>query len=313
MTVCIAALFRFNYSTDPAAPDWGTAVLTASDRMITAGDVEYEPFQIKMGQITPYVAVLIAGDYTVHSHAIKTIHDRVKGSTSYTPFNIATMYGSAIQEIQKKMAEDSILAPLGLNTDSFLAQQKEMSDQFIANITMQLQDFRGPEVEAIIAGLENNFAHIYTVDQTGSVRSYDDVGFAAIGIGAWHARSTLMQARYVNTWNMAPTLAVTYAAKKSAEIAPGIGSETDIRLIGRHGIVPVWPNVEERLKEIYEDVRMQTGAIAQQAVKALQDALNSKEPEKEAIGTGEQLISSGNSEAPGHSASEGTHNAAKEK
>ena len=41
----------------------------------------------------------------------------------------------------------------------------------------------------------------------------------------------MMQAGYVNTFRYYAALGVTFAAKKSAEIAPGVGKATDIHLI----------------------------------------------------------------------------------
>lgn len=58
MTVCIAVICRWQYAPD----DDGWAIITASDRMLTAGDIEFEPYQTKFGQITPRVGALIAGE-----------------------------------------------------------------------------------------------------------------------------------------------------------------------------------------------------------------------------------------------------------
>jgi len=70
MTICIAGLFRWNYAGEKGGQDWGPAALLVSDRMITAGDSQYEPLQQKIAQITPYTTILIAGDYSTHSQAL---------------------------------------------------------------------------------------------------------------------------------------------------------------------------------------------------------------------------------------------------
>lgn len=46
MTVCIAMVFSWNYGTIEK-PVFGRVAITASDRMITAADVQYEPQQKK--------------------------------------------------------------------------------------------------------------------------------------------------------------------------------------------------------------------------------------------------------------------------
>ena len=68
MTVCIATLFQWNYASKDT-PAVGTAALVLTDRMITAGDVQYEPRQTKIAHITPTTLLVIAGDYSLHSTA----------------------------------------------------------------------------------------------------------------------------------------------------------------------------------------------------------------------------------------------------
>ena len=282
MTVCIAALFRWPYGKN----DIGTAVVTASDRMITAGDVEYEPAQLKIGFLSRRVLILIAGDYTVHSHAIKEVQYQVRSNQAVKPYDVACMYGTAIQSSRRRQAEDLILAPLGLNTDSFLAQQRDMSEGLISSLTTQMQDFQGPDVEALVVGMENDVAHIYIVDRHGTVGCYDDVGFAAIGIGAWHARSRLMQNGYVNTVGFAPALAAIYAAKKSSEVAPGVGKATDMHLMFRGGSEPLWPATAQKLSDLYIDFEKQQTALAASAIadlaKFIEDPKNGPKTLKEA-------------------------------
>jgi len=126
VTVGIAASFVWNYAEFGKAPDLGTAAIIATDRMLTTGDVQYEPTKIKVAQPTPSTLILVAGDFAYHSQAIKRLFKKVDSTAA--PENIATIYSQIIQGIKRKEAEDLFLAPLGLNTDTFLAQQKEMSD-----------------------------------------------------------------------------------------------------------------------------------------------------------------------------------------
>jgi len=109
------------------------------------------------------------------------------------------------------------------------------------------------EVEALIVGFDEKIPHIYEVDKYGSIRCYNDVGFAVIGIGGWHARSRLMQFGYVNTLPYMAALAAIYAAKRAAEIAPGVGkAQTDIKLVFRDTNETLYPHVHAKLKELYE-------------------------------------------------------------
>jgi hypothetical protein len=70
--------------------DFGRAILTASDRMLTAGDIQYEPSQHKTSHLSPTTLLLVAGDMTVHTEAL-----------TYTTRDIATLVSPNVQESQR--------------------------------------------------------------------------------------------------------------------------------------------------------------------------------------------------------------------
>ena len=312
VTVCIAALFNWNYAQAPAPTDFGPAALVMGDRMITAGagDIEYEPNLQKMWFATDHVIVMIAGDYTVHSQALRSTQAQVKGNSTIKPYEMATTYGAAIQSVIRKQAEDVILAPLGLNTDTFLAQQREMSDHIAGALTTQMQEFEGPDVAALVVGIDDAGGHIYEVDRRGTVRCFDDVGFAAIGIGASHAVSVMAQARYNNALTLAPVLCIAFAAKRAAQTAPGVGVYTDIHLITKNGRFPIWPEVEKRLTDVYDEFAAKRAALALESIQKLNESLNAPKqtPDHTALPQGESGVTAGERNSPetGHSAPKST-------
>jgi 20S proteasome alpha/beta subunit len=280
VTVCVATLFRWNYADLGKPEDLGVAALVASDRMITAGDVEYEPAQLKVAHISKNAVIVIAGQYPMHSQALKEIVKRADIKAETSPETIANLYGKAIQKIRMQLAEDAILAPFGMNTDTFIAQQRDMSQSFVDRITTQLQEFQGPAIEALVIGMDRNQAEIWGVDYQGTIRCYDDVGFNAIGIGAGHASLSLMQIGYTNTWRFADALAATYNAKKVSETAPGVGTNTDIHLIGRHGWAPLWETAFTAVERIYKEFLEKQAKLRLDSIQELSKYLFSKEGEK---------------------------------
>jgi len=259
-------LFRWNYGT-LETPQHGIAAVVASDRKITYGDIEYEPPQLKLA-FFPHAVILIAGDFSLHSEALRAVQKNVRQDSK--PENIALRYGQAIQAVKRRHAEDIYLAPIGLNTDTFLSQQKELSVEFVDRITSQLQKYEGDDVEALVVGSDGENAHVHTVDTRGKVGSADDIGFAAIGVGAWHAKSLFMQNGYSNVAIYAHALAITYAAKRAAEIAPGVGkTATDMYLITKDVIEPVRPDVMGKLPELYETFYRKRQEFAQEIVDGL--------------------------------------------
>lgn len=213
---------------------------------------------------------MLAGDYAFHSEVILATSKQLRGNLNAEPENIALIYGRAIQAVKRRQAEDSILAPLGLNTDTFIGQQRELSGVFVDRITDQLQSYKGHDVEALIVGSDGANAQIWGVDTKGIASCLNDVGFAAVGIGAWHAKSRFMQSGYTNSAIFSPALAVTFAAKKAAEVAPGVGASTDIYLVMRDSIVPLVQELSEKLPSIYENYRASRLLLEQATVTELQ-------------------------------------------
>jgi hypothetical protein len=272
VTVCIATLFTWNYAPAGEEPRTGVAAITASDRMITAADIQYEPQQQKIAYFGRSL-VLVAGDIGIHSQAIRETEKEIRGR-QLSPHDIALTYGRAVQAINRRQAENEILAPLGLNTDIFQAQQKDLSDGFLSMITGQLQNRRPIDTEALVVGSDGERAQIYSIDAYGNETCLDGIGFGAIGIGAWHAKSRLMQVGHTGTRNFAPALASTFAAKKNAEIAPGVGSSTDINIVLKDAIFPLWDHVTPELGRLYKKYLDEVSKFGDLLVDELQQFIN---------------------------------------
>lgn len=276
MTVCVATLFSWNYGTIEE-PNYGVAAMTASDQMITSGDNQYESRQQKVALINPTTLLLIAGDYSVHSEALIAVQNQIKGDPNISPQRSALIYGQEIQRVRRREAEDLFLSPLGLNTDSFLSQQKDMSDSFVEKITNQLQNFAWKDVEALVVGSDKNSVHIYYVDSNGSSHCMDDVSFHAIGIGAWHAKSALMQSGYARQKNgYHESLALIYSAKRRAEIAPGVGAKTDVHVVLRDREFGLDDEEIKILEKIYKQHSATTTKLASTSIRKLHEAMNAK-------------------------------------
>lgn len=249
MTVCIAVLFNWNYAKPGDPVELGRAAFTASDRMITAADVQYEPQQKKVAYFGKSI-VLVAGDIGLHSQAIRDTEKEIKGR-DLSPYDITQIYGRAVQSANRRNAENEILGPLGLNIDTFHAQQKDFSVDFVNTITSQFQNRRPIDSEALLVGSDGERAQIYLIDAYGNGTNLDGVGFGAVGIGAWHAKSRLMQMGHTSSRMFSPSLASIFAAKKNAEIAPGVGASTDIHLVMKDTIFPLWDSVYPEVERLY--------------------------------------------------------------
>jgi hypothetical protein len=145
-----------------------------------------------------------------------------------------------------------------------------MDPSLVESISRDMINFAVPEVTVIIAGLDQFVSetntHIYSI-HNDYVSCDDVIGFRAIGSGARHAESHFMLARHA--WNADAHTAVmlAYRAKKDSEVAPGVGAETDMFMIG--------PGVGQSSRmrpEIIDKLDQEYRRMKKRQVKAQRDA-----------------------------------------
>jgi 20S proteasome alpha/beta subunit len=194
MTVCVAALSRWKY---PDGLD-GSAVVLASDRMMTSADTEYEPPKRKVGNLTDRSLIMVAGDFTAHSQLVLMASEKIKSRGLTRISELAEAYAEAFREYRARQASAVYLEPIGLNLDTFISRQSDMNSDLVFRLYDTISNYR-VDAEAIIAGYDTA-AHIYMVDQTGLVTCHDEIGFAAIGTGYSHAKFQFMSGQYASWW-----------------------------------------------------------------------------------------------------------------
>lgn len=250
VTVCIAAICEND-----------KIVVGASDRMLTAGDIQFEPQQSKLFPITTSIVAMIAGDAAMQAEVLQEVRDEASRRIDAEPKNwlrvrdVAERHSHFFTEVRQKRAEKAILKPLGLDRLTFITYQKDMNTDFIRQLATELLNFEVPEVSTIFAGIDETGPHLY-VTRNENVTCQDSVGFASIGAGYWHADSQFMFAGHTRARPLAETLLLTYSAKKHAEVAPGVGSGTDMFHIGGLGsYFTIGTHVTAKLEDIYQESR----------------------------------------------------------
>ncbi len=269
MTICVAAICKGVPPNDTIP-----MVVGAADRMLTAGDIEFEPEQPKIVPLTTSIFALLAGDSALQTEIMQNVYGVVNGRATAQPANwwkvseVADLYSSFYDKARSKRAEKAILTPLRLTHETFLEKQRMLSPESAHELTAQLQNFElQASVAAIFCGVDSSGAHIYVV-RDSHVECRDVVGFAAIGAGDWHSNSQFMFANHTRGRSFAETLVLIYSAKKRAEVAPGVGEATDMFTVGPflgHNVYPVGDHVLATLKAIYEATKTQIRQSEQKA------------------------------------------------
>jgi hypothetical protein len=205
--------------------------------------------------------MMTAGDAALQAEitalVLKEISDRIAREPKnwWTVSEAADLYVKYYNFIRNKRAQNEILSPLHLDGQSLLANQKTMSDRLVNDLAKELLAFELPNVATIFAGIDLSGSHIYSV-HNNEVNCVDNVGFAAIGIGARHASSQFMFARHA--WNspFPETLLLTYYAKRKAEVAPGVGIGTEMVMAGPHlgSLMPLGVHVIKKLDQEYRKI-----------------------------------------------------------
>jgi hypothetical protein len=117
--------------------------------------------------------------------------------------------------------------------ETFVTNNRHLLPDLATKIAQELINFEMPPVSTIVAGVDPRGSHIYVVSN-GQVTCQDRIGFAAIGAGAWHAESLLMFSGHTVARPFPETMLLTYSAKKRAEVAPGVGTGTDMFMVGNN-------------------------------------------------------------------------------
>lgn len=225
LTVGVAAFGNIR----PGAPP---IMVVASDRMITIDEIEYEPDQTKAYPLATQTVALLAGEMAAHAVICPSVLEGLHTNSppGFLVKGIAELYALEFSLHRRYLAEQEILMPHGLTMEDFLTRQKDMSHDFIRDISDALLNHR-LHAEAIIAGIDHTGAHLYKIIDPGVAVSFDTPCFAAIGTGRPHAESYFMVSGFNKNFTVAQTVYAVFSAKMKAEIAAGVGSKTDLMVI----------------------------------------------------------------------------------
>jgi len=237
VTICVATIAEKN------------TLIAACDRMVTAGDTEFELGQAKIWLLSNSIVALLSGDLTKQAEIMKEVHTTVQYWIVQNPTvqvrvaDVVALYCGEYRKLLRHHAERDILSPFGLDLPTFLASQNTFNQEFLNEIRNHLLDYSFPiPLETIIMGHDKDgplglkgeeliYTKLYSLDgDRSSLRT--TVGFAAIGGGKFHAESEITFMEHAPSKPFHETIFLTYAAKKRAEVAPGVGKTTDVVVLG---------------------------------------------------------------------------------
>ena len=243
MTICIAAICES-----------GKSVVVASDRMITAGflALEYEHPRPKLDRLSPCIVGLTAGDALIVTELFGRCRGRIEELQSPAVAKVAEVVKDQFIDLRKRQVEELYLLPRGLTLDEFYREGyiKRLPDQLAFTLDSDMWK-QGLNLDVIIAGVDDTGAHIYGIDDPGTVDCYDRIAYYAVGSGLTHALLTLAANQHCEERSINETVFLVFEAKKKAELAPGVGSATEIGIVTTGKLVELSDQDKGLLQEIY--------------------------------------------------------------
>lgn len=242
MTVCVAAICQ-----DQGEP----RTVVAADRMVTLGGfIEFEHAMPKMVPAGVAAIMMLAGETLI---AKRLTDETIAGSSATTLAGLAGELAARYDTTRSALMEEALLRPRGLTMQGYYQAHQALNPQIVVMLDNQMQAYN-LGVEILLSGVDATGAHIYTVQNPGGTdRLHDIIGYAAIGNGGIHAIQAMIGFGHSAAADYHETVYRAFAAKRRAEVAPGVGRDTDMAVISTAGIHKLTDDELQQLQSIYED------------------------------------------------------------
>ncbi len=256
MTICIAAIC-----------ERGKYLVAMADRMITYTYPPFHQFEHpvpKIHIISNNIVLMTAGSALLPSEFIDEIQERLGknfGNSEIATISVkdaVKVVKEAYLSLRRRAIEERFLQKYDLKWDDYIefikgsAPREYSVSPPIMRIFTEIDDFK-IELSAIIAGLDHEGPHIYIIEDPGILSNFNDIGYAAIGSGNYHAMRSFIENNYSIDMPVWQALYIVYEAKKYAESAPGVGKRTDAIIITREGVHKISQEEIEILENIYRE------------------------------------------------------------
>ncbi len=249
MTVCIAATC-----------DKDKIIIVGADRMFTVGpplNVEFEPPLTKIETMGLSCVAMGAGNGLYVSEIFRRARSEYHNVETAPVDQIANTLSTVYSQYRDQKIEEQIIRPMvgpdfvafrarGGTLPAYLQVQPGIYQQLV----VQSSQFN-LGVEVILAGIDTGGTHLYYLGHPGGLISFNKIGYNAVGSGAAHVAIKFALELQNPSCSLAETLLNVYSAKKAAEVAPGVGQQTEIKVVSSDG---VW-SAPEALIETLERVR----------------------------------------------------------
>ncbi len=213
MTVAIAA-----------AANHDRSIIFALDRMVTVGLVTADlPLMAKGFCVHKFWMSLYAGDVTQVPPILDKVKELLTPEDQPTVETVARTMAQVYRERREKLAEQSILNPIGLDMTTFVGLWSNNDNAELGELKRRIQDFEF-DCAFLVGGFSaQQQPHIFTIEPPGVESHHTSVKFWSIGSGAGAAINSLLFRRYTSMFSVKKALYHIAEAKYLSETAVGVG------------------------------------------------------------------------------------------
>ncbi len=189
VTICIVGICDVQDSIPKKA-------IAIADRMITAGDTEFEQEAFsKIDKLTGNCVAITAGSALAHTELFNATKAKFAGTPAPPISEIVGELKENYVRLRTIRAEERYFKPLGLTVTHFLQNQRSLDSTLVLRLSRQLEEaeYGGrPGLQIVVAGIDTMGSHIHFIFDPGSSECFDAIGYCCIGSGERHAESSLI-------------------------------------------------------------------------------------------------------------------------
>lgn len=239
MTICIAGI---------ATRASGEEVhIISTDHMLSFGTIgQFESSITKYKKINKNTVAMLSGNPLIFDKLLE-------GTEKLETFDkIKDAIYEKMVILKKDMIQKEILNKYQIDY-AYIQEvlKSKLENNYVRSLIKNVTNFT-LETVILLTGYKNSKAQIVNINEYG-VDDLRDISICAIGTGTPQAINTLLFQRHSRTDNITTAIYNVYKAKRNAEVAVGVGKETDMLVLTESKIYDLTGAQINTLSEIYED------------------------------------------------------------
>jgi hypothetical protein len=227
-------------------------------------NLEFQTPEKKIEGIGVSCVVLSSGNSAYATEITRAAIQLLDSNPDPPILRAADVLRTAFAQVRAAKIREQVLVPMlgpdyikfeamGVPLPQYLQYQPAMFQQVAA----QMQVFN-LGTDMIIAGVDDSGAMVAYLGNPGTLAWLDKLGYVAVGSGGIHATTKLSLGSQTRDSTLSETLYRVYEAKMAAEVAPGVGPDTDVAVVERGKIIMCRPDTLTKMEEILKASRERT-------------------------------------------------------